>query len=110
MLGSRPTFLVLGPKRLARVRASLTAAAIAPGGQTRLKLQVPGAAGLHAVRIRATTPDGQIAEWLNQVVIVGPNPKETVIPIAVNDPKGKWTIKAIDLFTERAERVTLTVK
>ena len=110
VLGARPTFLVLAPKRLARVRATLAKTTVAPGEQPRLKLEVPGAAGLHAVRIRATTPKGQPAEWLHQVVIVGAEPKEIAIPIAVNDPKGKWTIRAIDLFTERAERVTLTVK
>ena len=110
VLGSRPTFLVLTPKRLPRVSMELDKGNVAPGEQPRLRLAVPDASGLHAVRIRAETPDGEPAEWLHQVVIVGAEPKEVALPIALNDPKGKWTIRAIDLFTERAERLTLTVK
>ncbi len=110
VLGSRPTFLVLSPRPLAKLQATLSKATVAPGERPTLRLQVPGAAGLHAVRIRATTPDGKPARWLHQVVIVGKEPQEVVLPIALNDPPGKWAIQAIDLFTEEPVAVTLTVK
>jgi len=110
ILGSRPTFLVLAPKSLAGVRASLAHDAVARGKRATLRLEVPAAAGLHAVRLRATTPDGKPAEWLHQVVIVGRDPKEITLPIAFNDPEGKWEIRATDLFTEQTERLKLVVK
>jgi len=110
VLGSRPTFLVLSPGRLARVRATLSKDKVVPGEVARLRLQVPDAAGLHAVRIRAATPDGSPAEWLDRVVIVGAEPVDVALPIAYNDPVGTWSIRAIDLFTDRAERVALSVR
>ena len=62
------------------------------------------------MRIRAVLPDGKPAEWLNRVVIVGKEPKEIPLPIAFNDPPGKWTIRAIDLFAEQPLDLPLTVK
>jgi len=110
ILGSRPTWLVLSPKPLARVKAELSKPTAKRGEQPALRLQVPGAQGLHAVRLRATTPDGKPAEWLHQVAIVGAEPVELPLPIAHNDPKGKWTLRAIDLFTDTGPTVTLTVE
>ncbi len=110
LLGSRPTWLVLSPKPLARVTAELPKPTAKRGEQPALRLQVPDAQGLHAVRLRATTPDGKPAEWLHQVAIVGAEPVEVPLPVAHNDPAGTWGVEAIDLFTNRAERVTLTVE
>jgi len=110
LLGSRPTFLVLAPRELARIRASVAPAQVKPGERSVLKLQAPGAAGLHAVRLRVTAPDGTPAEWLHQVAIVGGKPVEVTLPIALNDPEGKWEVRAIDLFTEQEQRLALTVK
>ena len=110
VLASRATFLVLAPGELPRVKASLGKAEVAQGELARLRLEVPGAAGLHALRLRAATPDGKPAEWLDQVILVGKEPKEVTLPIAFNDPPGKWEIRLIDLFTDQAEAVPLTVK
>ncbi len=107
--GSRPTFLVVGQKPLAGLRATLSKETVAPGERPRLRLEVPRAAGLHAARIRATAPDGRPADWLDQVVLVGAEPKEVTLPIACNDPPGAWKIRAIDLFTEKGVEVTLNV-
>ena len=109
ILGSRPTWLVLSPKPLAAVKAELSKPKASRGEQPALRLRVPGAQGLHAVRIRAAMPNGEPAEWLHQVVIVGAEPVEIPLPIAFNDPKGRWTIRAIDLFTDRAQTLALTV-
>ena len=110
VLGSRPTFLVLAPRELPAVKATLDRAEAAPGERAKLRLEVPGAAGLHALRIEAATPDGKPAEWLHQVILVGSEPKEIILPIAFNDPEGKWEIRATDLFTDTPQVVTLAVK
>ena len=110
VLGSRPTWLALSPKPLASVKATLPKPKVPRGTQPVLRLQVPGAQGLHAVRIRATTPEGKPAEWLHRVVIVGAEPVEVPLPIALNDPKGQWTLRAIDLFTDTGPTASLTVE
>ena len=43
-------------------------------------------------------------------MIAGAEPNEVPLPIAFNDPEGTREIRAIDLFTEQAERLTLTVR
>ncbi len=108
--GSRPTFLALGDRPPRAVKATLAKPTVAPGEPATLRLHVPKAAGLHAVRLRATTPDGKPAEWLHQVVLVGGEPRPIPLPIAFNDPAGEWTIRAIDLFTDEPVAVTLTVR
>jgi hypothetical protein len=109
VLGSRPTFLVLAPRPLVRVKASLSKSVVAAGERPRLRLKAPGAAGLHAVRIEATAPNGKPAEWLKQVLIVAAEPKEVTLPIAFNDPAGHWRIRAVDLFTGAAAAASLQV-
>ncbi|MBM4039818.1 MAG: hypothetical protein FJ290_15030 [Planctomycetes bacterium] len=110
LLASRASFFVLSPRELPRAKASLARAEVAPGEQARLRLEVPDAAGLHALRLRASTPGGKPAEWLAQVILVGKEPKDVTLPIAFNDPPGKWEIRLIDLFTDQAESVPLAVK
>ncbi|MFW6161252.1 MAG: beta-galactosidase, partial [Planctomycetota bacterium] len=110
ILGSRPTWLVLSPKPLAAVTAKLAKPTVKRGTQPTLRLQVPGAQGLHAIRLRATTPEGKAAEWLHQVVIVGAEPVEVPLPIARNDPQGRWTLRVIDLFTDIGPELTLAVE
>jgi len=110
VLASRATFLVLAPTEVARVKASFAKPRVTAGEPARLRLSVPGSAGLHAIRLRAATPDGNAAEWLHQVILVGREAKEIVLPVAFNDPGGKWEIRLIDLFTDQAEAVALTVK
>jgi hypothetical protein len=100
---ARPTFVVLARNPFERIRVSLASSEVSAGEVARLRLSAPGSGGLRAVRLRA-------AEWLHQVVLVGAEPKEVPLPIAFNDPPGKWTVRATDLFTDESEEVTLTVQ
>ncbi len=104
----RATFFALLRDAPARPKMDLPSHASA-GRVVTARLSVPDAAGLHALRIRATTSDGSAADWWDEVVIVGREPVEVELPIAFNDPAGPWTIRAIDLYTERAVRRRLTV-
>jgi hypothetical protein len=110
ILGGRPTWLVLSPEPLATLQAKLSQEAVAPGERPTLRLSVPDAQGLHAVRIRAKAPGGEPAEWLHQMVLVGAKAVDVPLPIAFNDPAGEWSIEAIDLFTEEPVSVPLTVQ
>ncbi len=68
------------------------------GVPVRIKLSVPDAHGLHAIKIRAWQPDGMPAKFWEQTVQVGKAPIEVVLPLAFNDPVGEWAITLTDLF------------
>ena len=76
-----------------------------------VKVAVPKARGLHCIRLRARTPDGQPAKFWDQSVLVGREPKEIALPLAWNDPAGDWMIALTDLFSsDTARELTLDVE
>lgn len=80
------------------------------GSPIRMTLAVPAARGLHCIKLRARTPEGQPAKCWDQSVLVGKEPREVVLPAAWNDPAGNWTIKVTDLFSaETEETVVISV-
>ena len=80
------------------------------GSQVEISLSLPGAAGLHALRLHLTTPTGERAAWFAQQLIVDQKPQEVVLPFAHNDPPGQWSIYATDLFTSRTTIAKLVLK
>lgn len=100
--------LLPGPVPPMSVEAPKTAKRGAP---VVLRISVPGARGLHAIKLRAVLPNGQPAMFWNQTVQVGKEPKEVVLPLAFNDPVGVWTLTFTDLFSaQTAHTVTVDVK
>ncbi|MFQ5808666.1 MAG: beta-galactosidase trimerization domain-containing protein, partial [Armatimonadota bacterium] len=109
VIPSRATFFALLPGPAPGAKLELPRQS-APGRVVTGRLSVPAAVGQHAFRIRATTPDGCPADWWDQVAIVGREPVEVQLPVAFNDPAGKWTVRAIDLYTNKATARQLTVR
>jgi hypothetical protein len=106
----RAAFYALLPGPLAPMSIELPKAA-KRGAPVVLKLSVPGARGLHAIKLRAVLPNGQPAAFWSQTVQVGKEPKEVVLPLAFNDPIGVWTLTFTDLFSaETACTETVEVK
>ena len=64
-------------------------------------MSLPGAPGDQALRLRATTPAGQPADWLDRVLLAGEEGVDIELPLAHNDPVGTWTLQATELFTEQ---------
>jgi len=79
----------------------LSASRPARGQVVRLTATVPGAAGLHAVRVRVKAPNGEVAEWLDRELMVDGRGQGCDLPVAFNDPVGRWTVEATDLYTEK---------
>jgi hypothetical protein len=48
-------------------------------------------------------------EWLDDVIVTGPEPVEIELPVAFNDPAGEYQIQAIELFTNDGPTATLRV-
>lgn len=84
---------------------------LAPSRATRgqvasLRVRMPRAAGLHALRLRAFLPDGREADGFRPILLVGDEEAQAVLPLAFNDPPGPWRIEAQELFTgQRAIRM-----
>ena len=111
VIPSRATFFALLPRELPRPALELASSQVAPGRTAVLRLSVPEAAGLHALKLTAARPDGTPADYWEQVVIVGREPKEVPLPVAFNDPPGSYVLTARDLFDRKtAHTVSLTVR
>jgi hypothetical protein len=81
------------------------------GTPIMLKLSVPQARGLHAIKLRARLPDGTPATFWNQTVQVAKEPLAVTLPLAFNDPVGQWQIVVTDLFgSETEQAVTVRVE
>jgi hypothetical protein len=106
----RATFLVLAPQPAPDVELELSADRAARGQVVRLTAGVPGAAGLHAVRVRVKTPAGEVAEWLDRELMVDDRGQDCDLPVAFNDPVGGWTVEATDLYTGKTTSAGYRVK
>ena len=71
---------------------------------------MPGAAGRHAVRVRVMTPAGEAAEWLNRKRMIDSRGEDCNLPVAFNDPVGRWVVEATDLYTGKTTTTRYNVK
>jgi hypothetical protein len=111
VIPSRATFFALLPRELPRPALVLASGKVASGETAVLRLSVPEAVGLHALKLTATRPDGTPADYWEQVLIVGREPKEVLLPVAFNDPAGDYVLTVRDLFDRRtAHTLPLSVR
>ena len=62
------------------------------------------------LRLEATTPSGERADWLDQSLVVANTQEVVSLPFAHNDPRGEWTIRAIDLLTNDVATTSVTLE
>lgn len=62
----------------------------------RLALQGEASAGLHIVHVVAVSPSGPIAYDRGNLALDGRGGAQWVLPIALNEPTGRWTIQMTD--------------
>ncbi len=104
----RATFFALLPDEAPEPQLTLADDAISRGEVANATISVPGAQSLYAFRIRVTA-GGEHLEWLDDVVLAGPEPVEIELPVAFNDPTGQYQIQAIELFTNDGPTANLRV-
>jgi len=110
ILPNRASFLVLTPQPVPTLGLKLSATTVSRGQVMRLSVSAPGAAGLHAVRVRVKTPQQQEAGWLDRELMVDANGQTCELPVAHNDPVGTWLVRATDLYTSQTYTTQYTVK
>ncbi len=107
---NRAEFFALQPEPVSKPQLHLPASPARLGATVSATVQIPNASGQHPVMIRAITPAGLPAAWLDRTVIVGRQPLELTLPFAYNDPPGDWQIRAVDLFGNQGTTATLHVR
>jgi hypothetical protein len=107
---NRAEFFALQPEPVSKPQLHLPESPARLGATVSATVQIPNASGQHPVMIRAITPAGLPAAWLDRTVIVGRQPLEVTLPFAYNDPPGDWQIRAVDLFGNQGSTATLHVR
>jgi hypothetical protein len=106
----RPNFFAVVPQPFGPPEIRLKTSRAHPGEVVVAHVAVDGPAGLYALRLRATKPDGRPADWLDRVVLTRRAGEEVELPLAWNDPVGPWKIQVTELFTNQTATVELTVE
>jgi hypothetical protein len=57
------------------------------------------------VHLDVKTPEGEVYEAYSRNAVVRATPHVERIPLAVNDPAGKWTVRAHDLMSAQVVEV-----
>jgi hypothetical protein len=94
----RAQFYALSPQPLEAVQLQ-AAPTVSPGSVQRVTVTSTLPAGQQAVRVQVKLPDGSRADWVDDVVVVDHQGGVIDVPIAYNDPRGVWAIKATELYT-----------
>jgi len=107
---ARTSWFALSPTRVHGPQVRLSSRRLQRGGTLVATCQVPGAVGLHALRLRLIAPNRAEAKWFSQNLIVGPDPTEVSVPLAYNDPAGQWQLEVRDLYTGQVAQARFEVR
>jgi len=77
------------------------------GTAMAVRVGLSGAAGRHLVRLHAIGPDGARRRYYDRSVTVQSSRGETVVPFAVNDAPGQWTLEAHEVATGVGAKATV---
>ena len=106
----RPTFLVLSDGPLNSPILEPTSVTVHQGETLNLRAQVPGATGLHALKVRLTTPAGEPATWFDRTVITASHGNTNInLKIAFNELPGTWKVELSDLYTGKSKVTDLQI-
>ena len=94
----QPVFAVLSVRPLQAPMLKPSTQTVKPGETVGLTVALPDAQGLHALKVRVTSPDGAAAEWFDQSMIVGGELAQLSLPLAHNETSGEWKIEVVDLY------------
>jgi len=109
----RANFYLALPYAIKGVNARLSEASPAPGTtlRVRLDLNIPASATeKHAVWVEVTDPTGERPLWGRRTVILTGHTSVIDLPVALNAPRGKWRIRATELFSGQTDEAVWTVR
>lgn len=95
---NRPSWFALLTNQPAVPELAISVTTVSAGTVVPVGISVPGAAGLHACRITVWHDGQQLAPFARNVV-VGKDPVNFVLPMALNDAAGTYEVRAEDRYT-----------
>ena len=95
-----PVILSICPAALPRIRVTAAARA-ARGTDLRITIASEGSsvASRHAMHVDIIDPSGNAVEYYSGNLIASRGNAGRLVPLAMNDPAGRWTIKVHDLLS-----------
>jgi beta-galactosidase len=105
----RAMFFALSPQPLKPVEVRVAPTAT-PGSVQRVTIAATVPQGQQGVKVTVKLPNGAMADWAEEVVIANKRGATVDVPIALNDPTGKWTVLATDLYTGKTTSAQFSVK
>ena len=105
----RAMFYAISSRPLEAVHLK-TAASVSPGSVQRVMMTSTLPEGQQAVKVRVELPDGGVADWIDAVIVTDKRGVVVDVPVAYNDPPGKWTVNATELYTGTTTTARFTVK
>jgi len=109
LLPNRASFFVFTNKPAPELRIILDSQAVQPGMTAKADISIPGAEGMHAVKMTVHAGDRQL-EWHDRSFLVGSKPLSIRMPVAYNDPLGEYRVEFTDLFTNITYAAKLSVQ
>jgi len=96
---SFPALVALSPYKIDAVTVRAGAATVKPGKPVSITATVKASAapGVHAINFRVYGPDGKERRHYGRTLFGEKGTATLAIPTALNDARGKWTVKAADL-------------
>ncbi|MBL7040914.1 MAG: beta-galactosidase trimerization domain-containing protein [Pirellulaceae bacterium] len=105
----RALFYALSPQPLDAVVLK-AAPTVQLGSVQRVTLTSTLPEGHQAVKVQVKLPDGSRVDWIDTVVVTDNQGVVVDVPVAYNDPKGAWTVNAIELYTGTTATAQFTVE
>jgi hypothetical protein len=94
-----PTIAVSAPSRLGRGQS----------GQVGLSFSGPSPAATHVFHVDVVDPAGKIAPAYSGNVLAPNGRMDRILPFALNDSAGSWTIRARDMLTGQTQSKSVEV-
>ncbi|MDP6438490.1 MAG: beta-galactosidase trimerization domain-containing protein [Candidatus Brocadiia bacterium] len=110
--GGIKIFSVL-PYRVRGLKVSLDKSAYRVGEDVRGSVSIDTggvAAEMHVVHLQAVRPDGEIASYTSQALETAGGKVSFALPLALNEPAGRWKLEFIDTATGTQETVKIRVR
>ncbi len=107
-----PALVAWSPYRIEAVQAAADKVAVAGGQSVKITGQVRAAAkpGAHVLNFRVYGPDGVERRHYGNTLVAEGGAAALTFQTALNEPKGKWTVKVADLASGIVGEATFEVK
>jgi hypothetical protein len=106
-----PALVAFSPYKIEAVTAKAAKAQVQAGQNVTISAQVQAEKpDLHALHFRVYGPDGAERRWYSDTIFGSDGQGDLAFKTALNEAKGKWTVKVADLASGAAGEAVFEVK